>query len=247
MNMKLKRLLPLLLTALFLLGACSTPAATVQPTPSPKVAATAAPTASPTEAPTPSSTVEPTPTPAPTLQDFLGSDIKGALKNLAPLVEPVAYSASFYTDGFDGKPGDEFAWSTIYTMLNGYTGDSDKNVKKQDDGSLVLTADVMKGYFADSFSAYADAAVPAVYKDYTDVVKYDAKTQAYTILRADGEERYAVTGDAALGKNNDTIIVSVAINDGSDALMGTAEVELVPSGTSRFAFTVKAVTYTAAS
>ncbi|MEI6100205.1 MAG: hypothetical protein WCP73_00070 [Eubacteriales bacterium] len=141
------------------------------------------------------------------------------------------------------NPDVSVQWGMVYQYLNSFGGQA-ANIKKHEDGSLIVSGDEMTKLFQSLFSFFKGT-VPAVQTDFA--IAYDQKFNTYTVGRSDfGDILFKVTG-FQLSKANSaadptisaTLTVSAYDSDGKSA--GNILVEIVPKAGTYYGYSVQSI------
>lgn len=178
---------------------------------------------------------------------YFGRDANEALEQIMPLFESIALSAVSYRESFDGQPSDDFAWGTVYSLLNHHTKDFEGLYIENDDGTISLGVQDMRLVFTTCF-AYEYEHLPAVPSDYEDFIAYDAQAEGYTIMHADGEMIDFELTDVNAVQNNLVAHITVKRGDGEEVpyeILGTVSILIDHNLDSQYYNNVLGAQYTA--
>lgn len=179
---------------------------------------------------------------------YFGGDVDAALKNMRPmLLTAAATEVVFKTDLFyapELQKGNDFAWNMMYRYINTYCF-NDTNVKKVK-GDLIISSEVMKGYFTTLFADF-DGSLPNIPSNLTKFVKYDADAAAYTVSEASGDEYATTLKELTLSKAASatdptmTAVLTFDVTTPADGKsVGTVSIEVLPSSNA-YKFTIQSV------
>lgn len=180
---------------------------------------------------------------------FFNGDVDAALNKMEPLLysaaatEATLHSNLFYA-GYLREDGD-FAWGMIFRLINVYRN-NDKSVKEEN-GSLVIPVEVMKGYFNTAFTDFGGS-LPAIPSNLANGIKIDQSTGAYIVEEAAGEEYTFTLKNISLSTANSaadpdmsaTLLIEISTPvDGN--VVTNVNIEVKPNNKSDYQYSIQSV------